>query len=358
MLRKFFVMAAAITLTGHAFGQETTDKLDEKKTSTTLSGFVDAYFRSDFMKDVTNNRTSFTNSNNSFELGMASLKLDYSSGKVSIVADLGVGKRAQEFSYNESGLTAAIKQLYISYAATEWLKFTMGSWATHVGYELVDAPANRNYSMSYLFSWGPFFHTGLKAEATFGKSSLMFGVANPTDYKTAPLNSSKYILGQYGYTISDDIKIYLNYVGGKRWTDSVRLNQFDMVVTAALNDHFSLGYNGAICLNKSQVNNKYEGKAKTWWGSAVYVNMDPSDKFGLTFRSEYFSDRHQLAAMSMATEGAALWANTLSGNIHLGALTLIPELRLESATRNVFSNKTGELRKGDASILLAAVYKF
>ena len=38
------------------------------------------------------------------------------------------------------------------------------SWATHVGYELVDAYLNRNYSMSYMFSYGPFFHTGIKAD--------------------------------------------------------------------------------------------------------------------------------------------------------------------------------------------------
>ena len=50
---------------------------------------------------VTNNFTSFTNSQNSFELGMASVRLDHSIGKVSVVADLGFGKRAEDFSYND-----------------------------------------------------------------------------------------------------------------------------------------------------------------------------------------------------------------------------------------------------------------
>ena len=56
--------------------------------------------------------------------------------------------RAKEFAYTDEGITQAIKQLYVSYSPAEWLKFTAGSWATHVGYELVDPQLNRNYSMS------------------------------------------------------------------------------------------------------------------------------------------------------------------------------------------------------------------
>ena len=44
----------------------------------------------------------------------------------------------------------------------------MGKWATHVGYELADAYLNRNYSMDYMFSYGPFSHTGLKADIGLG----------------------------------------------------------------------------------------------------------------------------------------------------------------------------------------------
>ena len=42
----------------------------------------------------------------------------------------------------------------------------MGKWFTHVGYELSDAYLNRNYSMDYMFSYGPFFHTGIKMDVT------------------------------------------------------------------------------------------------------------------------------------------------------------------------------------------------
>jgi len=128
----------------------------------TISGSVDGYYRYNFAnaKDLmeTNSLTSFTSSHNSFELGMASVKVAYSKGKVGAVADLGFGKRASEFSYNEIGMDAlsSIKQAYVWYAPSDKVKFSMGKWATHMGYELVDPQLNRNYSMSYMFSYGPF----------------------------------------------------------------------------------------------------------------------------------------------------------------------------------------------------------
>ena len=140
-----------------------------KKSITSITYSLDAYYRYDFndAPNTTNNLTSFSNSKNSFELGMASIKADHSFGKVSATADLGFGKRARDFSYNDSNTLTAIKQLYICYAPSSAIKFTIGKWATHIGYEMLDAYLNRNYSMSYGFSYGPFFHTGIKADISF-----------------------------------------------------------------------------------------------------------------------------------------------------------------------------------------------
>src|SRR5687767_9623866 len=199
MLRKISSLAIlSVALGSYVEAQDST-----KKSALSITGSVDAYYRYNFqnVKDTpyatTNNYASFTNSQNSFELGMASVKAEYTTGKVTGVVDLGFGRRADEFSYNDknSFLGTAIKQAYVSLAASDKLKFTMGKWATHVGYELVDAYLNRNYSMSYMFSFGPFFHTGLKAEYTAGNFGFMLGVANPTDNVTASF-SKKMIIGQ------------------------------------------------------------------------------------------------------------------------------------------------------------------
>ncbi|ULQ58141.1 porin [Flavihumibacter rivuli] len=373
MLQKIFATGIALSLSTALFSQtpETTSPApaeaaetsspepQEKKPTFTFSGFADIYYRYDFSKNASNNRSSFTNSHNSFELGMASLKLESSFGKVGMVADLGFGKRAQEFSYNESGIVASIKQLYITYAATDWLKFTGGSWATHVGYELVDAPLNRNYSMSYMFSYGPFFHTGVKADLTFGKHGFMIGIANPTDYKSAPTDSKKSVIAQYSYAFNDNWKVYLNYVGGTRPADTAKTDQFDAVISGKFSDKFSVGFNGSIFrASIPEVARSLKDDAQDWWASAVYLNFDPTTTFGLTLRSEYFNDQNQLAPTSYATQGASIWANTISANFRVGNLTIIPEMRFESASKDIYTGKDGAEKAGNASALLAAVYRF
>ena len=127
----------------------------------TITGSVDAYYRYNLdnpKSGVLNNYTSFTNSQNSFELGMASVRADHSFGKASATIDLGFGRRAEEFSYGnpDHPTLFAVKQAYVSYAVSEKFKLTIGKWATHIGYELVDAYLNKNYSMDYMFSYGPF----------------------------------------------------------------------------------------------------------------------------------------------------------------------------------------------------------
>ncbi|HSR39089.1 MAG TPA: outer membrane beta-barrel protein, partial [Phnomibacter sp.] len=134
MLQKFVAMAMVCLTTTLSFGQEDSTK-EEEKSPLKITGFADVYYRYDFAKTAANNKTSFTNSHNSFELGMASVKLEKSFGKVGVVADLGFGQRAKEFAYNDAGITQAIKQLFLTYAASEKLTFTAGSFATHVGYE-------------------------------------------------------------------------------------------------------------------------------------------------------------------------------------------------------------------------------
>ena len=176
-----------------------------------ITGSADLYYRYDFAKKG-NSFTSFTNSHNRFELGMATVKLEHKTAKLDMVADLGFGRRAREFSYTDDNgngrdvVFSAIKQLYISYAPASWVKFTAGTWATHVGYELVDAYANRNYSMSYMFTNGPFSHTGFKVDLTKGKSGFMLGIANPTDYKYVPSGAlnKKFFLAQYSLAASDN----------------------------------------------------------------------------------------------------------------------------------------------------------
>ncbi|GAC1426480.1 MAG: hypothetical protein NVS9B7_27510 [Flavisolibacter sp.] len=354
MLRKILASATTITFSILAFCQDSS-----KPAPLSITGSVDVYYRYDFANTKANNLTSFTNSHNSFELGMASVKLEHKTAKVDMVADLGFGKRAQEFSYNDQGILAAIKQLYVSYSPSTWIKFTIGSWATHVGYELVDAYSNRNYSMSYMFTNGPFSHTGVKAEATYKTSGFMVGLANPTDFKYVPSNvmNKKFFIAQYSYTPSDYFKGYFNYVGGQN-VDTTKSMQFDVVLQSKLSGKFNLAYNGTLNNTKKYLGKNVYDSYKTWWGSALYLNFDPSAHVGLTVREEYFSDKNMLKVYYGQLKGGSVFASTLSFNFKVDNLIFIPEFRIDNSSQPLFIKKDGSAAKSAANVLFAAIYQF
>ena len=332
------------------------DSADTLHAPPLISGYADVYYKYNFNENATDNKTSFTNSQNSFELGMISVKLAHSFGKVSFLGNLAFGKRADAFSYRASGSSVAIEQLYVSYAPTGWLKLSAGSFSTHVGYELPDANLNHNYSMSYMFSYGPFLHTGLKADFTAGKNTFMVGVFDPTDYKYAPAGGKKYLGAQWGFVPEGSpFHSYLNYIGGKD-TAGVRSDQVDLVMTYAISDRFSLGYDGTVTRYGMPA-----GGNASWWGSALYIDAGVTKNFSLCLRSEYFDDPDGTTIYtdraSFPTGGNVL-AFTLSGNYKIGPLVLIPEFRIDEASAPLFNKRSGAPGRSSPSVLAAAVYTF
>src|SRR3984957_14712980 len=268
MVKNFKLLIIAIVSFVYVHGQDSTKtaaaappvKVDSVPPSpaTTFSGSLDLYYRYNFANAslFNNNFTSFTNSQNSFELGMATIRADHSWSKAGVTVELGFGRRAQEFSYNEAYQGGAIGapptpyfslanvvQAFVYYNITDKIKLTAGKWGTHIGYEVVDPSGNRNYSMGYMFSYGPFFNTGIKADiAIAGKTAVMVGISNPTDNSTTTAVQKMAIAQLSTATPNSKWKFYLNFQGGHN-TDSSTLSQFDLVLTGTVTDKFSVGFN-------------------------------------------------------------------------------------------------------------------
>jgi len=375
MMRKIFGTAAMLLISLQTLFAQT----DSTK-SVTISGSVDGYYRYNFNNagGVSNNKTSFTNSQNSFALGMATIRADATalSGKVTATVDLGFGPRADEFSYNETGLPSTtsgaslkfVKQLYLTYNLSKNVKITAGKFATHVGYEVMDAPLNRNYSMSYMFTNGPFSHTGVKFDFTAGQLGFMVGVANFID-QTVTSTSTKTLIAQVsGGSKDGKLKVYLNYAGffganqGATSTPLIPLksfNQLDLVATGIITSKFNIGFN-ATMQDRTQPDIP-TGPSGTWYAAAVYLNLDPTPAVGLTLRSEMVSDSKFVLPGSFSGNGLdnkSIFANTLSLNYKVGPFTLIPELRFETAQSAIYTKNDGTSSSSTATALLAAVYKF
>lgn len=328
-------------------------KEEENEPAISFSGFVDAYYQYSFNEQPF--PTSFTETHNSFTLGMANVVIS-KEGTVGFVADIAVGPRAEVANgYNGSTLSA-IKQLFVTYSPSDMVTFTLGNFGTHVGYEVIDAPANVNYSTSYMFSNGPFYHTGLKADVALSENfGLMVGVLNDTDTKIDVV-PGKHIGAQLSYS-NDALGVYLNYIGGKdaeimldTVTSDIFGHQIDLTATYQATDKFGLG------LNATTKTNDYSDAANTgWFGAALYANYLVNDNLLLGFRGEYIGDDD---GEILGVTGNSIVDLTFSGNIKIGALTLIPEFRVDIASEDVFLDADGKASGTSAALIFAAVYAF
>jgi len=96
------------------------------------------------------------------------------------------------------------------------------------------------------------------------------------------------------------------------------------------------------------------GESDSWWGTAAYLNFDPSSALGITLRGEYFDDKKGVTGVV----NTSVFDATLSFNIHIDNLTIIPELRLDAAQDPIFFKNSGEPIKSTGSFILAATYHF
>ncbi len=342
--------AAPVTDTAIAAEPAETEE-EESKLPFNVSGFVDAYYGYSFTENAL--PTSFTEDHNSFSLGMANLVFSRE-GKVGFVADLAVGPRA-EVANGFSGTTlSAIKQLYVTYSPADWVTFTLGNFGTFVGYEVIDAPANMNYSTSYMFSNGPFYHTGLKADFALSENiGAMLGIFDDTDSKL-DVTPGKHFGAQLSYA-NDAVGVYVNYLTGKDVEgDSLSAeeigHQIDLTATFQLSEKLGLGVNAT-----SKTNSVEEGENTSWGGGALYANYTVSDAFTFALRGEYISDGDGL--ILGAIDGNVL-ALTASGNFHVGSLTIIPEFRVDMASDEVFPDADGKVTDTLPVFMVAAVYSF
>ena len=349
-MKNQFASIAVLLTTAFAFAQQTTPI-----PATTFAGSADAYYKYDF-SGIDNSLTSFTNFHNSFELGMASLEASHKMGKAAVFVDLGFGRRAAQFTYNDDSATFMIKQIFFSYEFSDKFKVIVGSFGTHVGYELLDAVDNKNYSMSYAFTYGPFFNTGVKAQYISGKVSFMAGVSNPTDFKTTieAGSSQKTFVGQVAF-LGDTGSAYFNVTSGSSNPSSdENKTQFDFVGTKKISDTFSLGFNGTYAITNNDFDSTLDGE---WFSFVGYANLALNETLSLAYRLEYFDAKEATASLGLLA-GRSVVGNTLSLNYKVGNLTIIPEFRLDTASEDIFSNSDAAPKGVTAYALLATTYSF
>lgn len=328
------------------FGQE------EEESKFDLSGTIDVYYRANLNGDNSTTEgepnaapgSSFANLPG-FSLGMANLIASYSGEKVGFVADLVFGPRGTDAIFASPLYSATgdiINQMYAYWNVSDKVTLTMGNFNTFLGYEVISPSGNFNYSTSYLFSYGPFSHTGIKADFSLSEDfDLMLAVMNPTDITEFNINDEYAFGAQLGFKgqylnfLLDDGAFEIDFTGG-----------FD------LSETFFLGINAAY----------FEADADSlgFYGAAIYPQYATSESFTIGLRAEYFQEEGGFGAIGTGVEDSSVFATTLTGSYNVGNLTIKPELRLDSASDDsaFFLDTDLAPQKSLSSFLLAAIYSF
>lgn len=363
---------------------------EEKKGSFAFSGYLDTFYSANLNKPASRSNMGQTNARvfdqkpGQIQLGLVQTKVAYTNEKSEAVIDLTFGPNADLGNYgnlmsplNEdyTGMALAIKQAYFTYKFTDKFSMTAGQFGTHIGYEVIDAPVNFNYSLSNLFNNGPFYHTGLKATYAFtDKASLMVGVVNNVDGLNDN-NRKKGLISQLFLAPAEGWNVYLNFitsneaneVDGK--TPDASYNVLDLATSYQISEKFLLGLNAAYGSQKGEFQgSSISDKSKTWGGAAVYANYAVSSLFSLGARYENFNNDSGVRSLRNSQgEGTSVNSFTLTGNFNLadGHILVKPEVRLDSYTKlangldQQFEDSKGNWTKNSQTTLgLALIYKF
>ena len=334
------ILTTVFLITIMTFNPISAQDTDESTPEPTFnfSGSVDTYFRSSFTEDPVAPGTSFANLNG-FSLGMANFIVSYEGEKSGFVADVVFGPRGSDAVFGSVGNSSEmVNQLYAYYNIAEGVTVTLGNFNTFLGYEVISPAANFNYSTSYMFSYGPFSHTGAKVDFSISEDvSLMLGVFNQTDQTEA--NYDRYtafgaqlgLYGQYINLLAGDEYFQLDYTGG-----------FD------LSDSFFLGINATTATLAGDTG---------FAGVALYPQLTASDSFAIGLRGEFFSETDGFGAL-VSDGDADNFSLTLTGSFTSGNFIFKPELRLDSASSEIFAISPTETSDSLTSFVMAMIYTF
>lgn len=311
-----------------------------------LSGSVDAYYRANLNgpNDASEYglvapATSFANLPG-FSLGMINLVGSVEGEKAGMVADLVFGPRGSDAVFASplySNSAQIVNQLYAYWNMADNVTLTLGNFNTFLGYEVISPSANFNYSTSYMFSYGPFSHTGVKIDvSTESGFSFMAGLLNPTDITEFNPTGDYFFGAQVGYG-----GFYLNGLFGDSYS------QVDVTGGVDISEDFYLGVNATLTDT---------GDDTGFSGGALYAQYATGENFKIGARAEYFADKQTVFGDFVA--GVNAFDFTLTGNYSVGNLTIIPEIRIDNTSEDVFLDTDGAASGSLASFLVAFVYSF
>lgn len=244
------------------------------------------------------------------------------------------------------------------------LTIDVGKFATHIGSEVMDGYDGFNYtfSRSLLFNFGPFTHTGIRAQYQLtDRVGLLAMVSNGQD-NTVDDNDAKGFGGQISWAMTDSAVIYLNYFGSAETqtsgggtianSDDLR-NYFDTVVEVSLTKNLLVNLNAVYGVeNNRTAPNSGEN---TWWGFSGIVRYDVNDWFSLNYRGQVFHDDDGARSGTLQET----WAMSLTPEVRINSNMVVrAEYRHDESSSTVYTDEDGNGQHHQDTLAFNALFYF
>ena len=336
---KKLITILSLAVVGFTFAQE-------EEPTFTVSGSIDAYFGSNLTSSNdgdantvlgTQGDYSAFNNDSGFSLGMANVNFSYMGEKVGFVADLAIGQRADQ--YNGPG--SIVNEAYMYWNVSDKVTLQMGRFNSWMGYEELSAANNFHYSMSHMFTYSARNFNGLVGRFDLGNDfGLGLGLMNPVNVIEGNQNNSG------SYSIAAGVWKGKTSVS---FASSQETSYIDFKTAFDVSESFSVALNGHIADYKESPQAYQPGDGFT--SISAYPQIKSSETMSWGMRLEYMMFDNFVNDLSV-------FSPTLTANYSVGALTIKPELRLDTGSEDVFTDNDGAAAGGLTTFRLGAVYSF
>jgi hypothetical protein len=324
----------SLAFVGLTFGQE--------EATFNVSGSVDAYFRANLTSGNTGDANtvlgtgdySIFNNDSGFSAGLANVTLSYEGETVGFIADLAYGPRMDAWNSGE-----VVNEAYMYWNASDKVMLMMGRFNSWMGYERLSAANNFHYSMSHMYSYSARNFNGLVAQFDLG-TDLRGGVGVMNQVNDLDGNTGKFSVAA-GLTYKETTSL--------SFASSDEQSFIDFKTAFDVSDNFNVKLNAHI----ADFGDDGFALGESFTSISAYPQIKSSDKMSWGMRLEYM-----MIDEAVTGDELNVFTPTLTARYSVGSLTIIPELRLDSASEDIFTDNDGEAAGGLTAFNLAAVYTF
>jgi hypothetical protein len=211
-----------------------------------------------------------------------------------------------------------LQQLYVTSKLPfgDGIDVKVGKFVTLLGAEVIESPANWNFSRSFLFGYAiPFTHTGALVSYPIpgDYGSVTAGLVNGWDV-VDDNNKGKSFLANVTLTPMEGVSVLANVITGPEVTADNRNDRtvFDLVASwqpmeeLTLMANYDFGHESNVVPLVGTAGGTAGFDSAEWTGLALYAKYDLNPTWALSGRAEWFDDREGVRTGFGGPDGGTL----------------------------------------------------